>query len=170
MCDYERSHFLLKHLKVKNLPSKHWSEGCGWEMSEHFHNVVLTALKAAVQSARFISISSDEVTAVDSTSWIGVYVYVVSGWERVLHLLHLSCVSEDGTADHSTDVIMHALMCEGGLTKSEIASKLVCFGSDGVSTFQGARNGVTAQIRRKWAPFLLGQIVLAIELTSLWKL
>jgi hypothetical protein len=72
------------------------------------------------------------------------------------HLLHLSCVSESGTSDHLTNVIMHVLLCEGGLSREQIASKLVCFGADGISTFQGAKTGVTIQIREKWAPFSLG--------------
>jgi hypothetical protein len=54
-----------------------------------------------------------------------------------------------GTSDHLTSVIMRALLGEGGLSYEEIASKLVCFGVDGVSTFQGSKMGVTTQIREK---------------------
>jgi hypothetical protein len=156
MCDYEREQYLLRHLKVKNVPIKHWSETSGWEMAEHLHGCVLAALKGVVQSARIISISIDEVTAIDNTSWVGVHVYAMRSWERMPHLLHLSCVSESGTSDHLTSVIMHVLLVEGGLSREEIASKLVCFGADGVSTFQGSKTGVTTQIREKWAPFTLG--------------
>lgn len=66
--------------------------------------------------------------------------------KRVQHLLHLSCVSESGIADHFIDVIMDALIGGGGLSHEEIACKLVCFGVDGVTTFQGQRTGVTTQI------------------------
>jgi hypothetical protein len=156
MCDYEREQYLLRHLKVKNVPIKHWSETSGWEMAEHLHGCVLAALKGVVQSARIISISVDEVTAIDNTSWVGVHVYAMRSWERMPHLLHLSYVSESGTSDHLTSVIMHALLDEGGLSREEIASKLVCFGADGVSTFQGSKTGVTTQIHEKWAPFILG--------------
>jgi hypothetical protein len=156
MCDFEPEQYLLRHLKVKNVPRKHWSETSGWEMGEHLHGCVLAALKAVVQSARIISISADEVTAIDNTSWVGVHVYAMQSWERVPYLLHLSCVSESGTSDHLTNVIMHALLSKGGLAREEIASKLVCFGADGVSTFQGPKTGVTTQIREKWAPFSLG--------------
>jgi len=115
-------------------------------MNEHVHGVVLIALKSLVQKSQFVSISADEVMAVDNTSWIAVHVYVVEGWERIPHLLHFSCELDSSTADHLTSMIMHALMAEGGLTEFEIASKVVCFGTDGVSTFQRAKNGVTAQI------------------------
>ncbi len=153
MCDYERTMTLFLHLKVKNVPKKHWSETSGWEMSEHMHGCVLSALKSAVQSAFYIAISADEVTAVDNTGWIGVHVYTVERWEMIPHLLHLSLLGEDGGTDHLTNVIMDALVDEGGLTREEIASKVVCFGADGVSTFQGAKNGVTTQIKEKWSPF-----------------
>jgi len=112
-------------------------------MAEHLYGFFIVALKAVVQFASVISISADEVTVVDNTSWIGVHVYVMNGWEREPHLLHLSCVFDAGTADHLTEVIMHALMAEGGLTREQIARKLVCFGTDGVSKFQGSRSGVT---------------------------
>jgi len=77
MCDYEREQFLLRHLKVKNVPKKHWSETSGWEMAEHLHASILLALKGMVRGASFISISADEVTAIDTTSWIGVHVYAM---------------------------------------------------------------------------------------------
>ena len=101
MCDYERELYLLQHLKIKNLPMKHWCENSGWEMSEHIHATVLSALKAIVQFARIVSISADEVTTVDNMSWLGVHVYVMDDWERVPHLLHLLSVF-DGNANHLT--------------------------------------------------------------------
>jgi len=146
---------LLKFLKVKNLPRKHWFETSGWEMSEHLHASILNDWKAAMQSAKVISIFANEITAMDNTCWIGVYVYTMDNWETTPDLLHLSCVADGGIADNLTFVIMHALLEEGGLSHEELASKLVCFGADGVSTFQGPKTSITAQIREKWAPFIL---------------
>ena len=113
-------------------------------------------MKSIVKSARIISISAEEVTAIDHTGWIGVHVYTMENWERIPHLLHLSQVTEGGRVDHLTSVIIHSLMGEGGLSRSELASKLLCFGSDNVSTFQGSKTGVSTQICEKWAPFSLG--------------
>ena len=48
MCDYEREQYLLRHLRVKNVPKEHWSETSGWEMSEHMHGCVLDALKVVI--------------------------------------------------------------------------------------------------------------------------
>lgn len=67
----------------------------------------------------------------------------------------MSMVSDDGSADALTKIIMRSLMDEGGLTREQIAEKDVCFGAYGVSTFQGCTNGVSTQIREKWAPFVL---------------
>ena len=61
-----------------------------------------------------ISFSADEVTAIDNTSWVCVHVYAMDSWERVAHLLHLSCVSDGGTADNLTEVIMYSLVGKGG--------------------------------------------------------
>ena len=108
-----------------------------------------------MQSARSISITYDEVTVVDNTSWIEI-IYAMEGWERVPHLLHLSHVSNIGTASHLTTIIMHALTNEGDLVANGIASKVVCFEADGVSTSQGHKTGVTTQIHEKWIAFSVG--------------
>jgi len=101
-------------------------------MSEHLHASVLNALKTTVQSAKTISIIADEVTTMDNTCWVGIHVYTLDNWERMSYLLYLSCVAKDGTANHLTFIIMHALLEEGGLSHEEIASKLVCFGANGL--------------------------------------
>lgn len=48
------------------------------------------------------------------------------------------------------------LLHHTGLTKVEVASRLVCFGADGALVFQGSRNGVTVQMQQYMAPFLFG--------------
>ena len=48
----------------------------------------------------------------------------------------------DSSLDHLTKVIINPFIVERGLSHEEIACKLVCFGSDGVATFQGVYIGV----------------------------
>ncbi len=43
-----------------------------------------------------------------------------------------------------------------GILESNLALKLVCFGMDGVTTFQGSKIGVIMQLKEKHVPFLLG--------------
>jgi hypothetical protein len=100
MVDYCKTQHLLRHLNVKNLPKKHWCKTSGWEMSEHIESMVLHALKTLLKGSRILSLSVDEVTAIDMTCWISVHVHIMEGWERVPHLLHISYVSEPDTADH----------------------------------------------------------------------
>ena len=59
------------------MPRKYWSETSGWEMSGHLHGCILDALKAVIQSAKYISITTNEVTAVDNTAWVGIHVYAM---------------------------------------------------------------------------------------------
>jgi len=44
----------------------------------------------------------------------------------------------------------------GGLSREQIASRLISFGADGASVFQGVRTGVTRQLTENHAPFLTG--------------
>ncbi len=44
----------------------------------------------------------------------------------------------------------------GGLLEFNLASKLISFSVDGVLIFQGAKSGVTTQLKNKFAPYMLG--------------
>jgi hypothetical protein len=63
----------------------------------------------------------------------------------------------DGTDGATTNglkkLLMGSLSTKGGLNADAIASKLLWFGADGVSAFQGKRTGVIVQIKRNFAPF-----------------
>jgi len=48
MCNYKREQYLLMHLKLRNLPKKHWLKSTGWEMNKHSYMIVLTTLKNVV--------------------------------------------------------------------------------------------------------------------------
>jgi hypothetical protein len=51
---------------------------------------------------------------------------------------------------------MNSLMTQGGLKEKELVTKLICFGVDGVSTFQGLKFGVIVQIQHQYSPFVIG--------------
>jgi hypothetical protein len=96
-----------------------------------------------VKAARFIVVTADETSTVDNTSWIVIHVYVMEHWGRVSHLCSLQKIESDGaTANNLTQTLMGALSINCGLEAADIASKLVCFGVDGASAFQGSKNGV----------------------------
>jgi hypothetical protein len=64
---------------------------------------------------------------------------------------------EDGaTANNLIEMLMGSLELKGGLDKNGIASKLLCFGANGCSAFQGSKNGVTVQIQKIFSPFTSG--------------
>jgi hypothetical protein len=56
----------------------------------------------------------------------------------------------DGSNAHNAHnlmkVTMNFLFSARGLTKAKMFSRLLCFGVDGVNTFQGALGGVIVQI------------------------
>lgn len=111
-------------------------------MTDQLHQSVMNAMKVVVKFAKIISISADEVTAIDHMSWIGVHVYAIENWERIPYLLHLSHVTEGGKSDHLTSVIMNSLMCKGSLSRVDLARKLMSFHSDNVNTFQESKTRI----------------------------
>jgi hypothetical protein len=58
--------------------------------------------------------------------------------------------------DIFTQVLMQALMHEGGLTKNLMGKKLMTFSAYWVSIFQGIRSGVIQQISKEWVPHSMG--------------
>jgi hypothetical protein len=51
---------------------------------------------------------------------------------------------------------MEALMIGGGVSRDQIAYKLICFGVDGVNVFQDTNSGITKQIKENYAPHSIG--------------
>jgi hypothetical protein len=80
MSDYSSSRFLLEHLKVKHLPTKHWYKSSGWKMAHYMHLFVLAALARAVQAARVILVTADEVTGGDKHNGF----LSMSMWSKIL--------------------------------------------------------------------------------------
>jgi hypothetical protein len=63
-------------------------------------------------------------------------------------------VVDGATANGLTKLFMDSLDTKGGLDTDAIASKLLCFGVDGVSTFQKKQTGVIVQIKKNYEPFV----------------
>jgi hypothetical protein len=63
---------------------------------------------------------------------------------------------EGSSVNNLTKVIVGYLLNYNSLSEFDLASKLVCFGVDGVTTFQGSKIGVTMELKENHAPLMLG--------------
>ncbi len=79
--------------------------------------------------------SFDEVTTMDCHGWIVVHVYVVEGCKHIPILFTLEQVLFGVTTNNLTKVIVANLLQYGCLSKSNLASKLINFGVDGLLVF-----------------------------------
>jgi hypothetical protein len=71
-------------------------------------------------------------------------------------MIFLQKVVDGAKVNNLIVVIIEALQNGGGLSSIVVVEKLFCFGANGVSTFQGIKNGVTKQINTNYAPFSIG--------------
>ena len=55
----------------------HWSIYAGWEMESYLVEVEKKNVQERVKESKFISLSLDEVTAVDNTAWVCMHVYTI---------------------------------------------------------------------------------------------
>jgi len=95
----------------------------------------------------------------------------MNDWERLPLLISIQKLKSDGaTANNLTAILTIALEVHAGLTPPLIASKLIYFGADGVSAFQGKRKGVSKQLKESWAPFVHAQHCLAHKLNLVYKI
>jgi hypothetical protein len=144
MCNYTACQDLYNALNVLHQPRKHWSEPAGWEIAHVLVHVVCDKIKEALAKANYIAISCDEVTTVDNQQWLCIHAYTCSPTKtRDSHLLFLGRVTEGGNANNLKKIILCALRYHGGLDDAQIAEKVISFGTDGASIFQGRTNGVT---------------------------
>lgn len=135
---------------------KHWTYTTSWSMVKVMHELVLWAICVTMQKVQFVYMSCDEVTMIDNQSWISTHVYVVEGWKWFPILLTLQQVVEGSHVNNLTKVIVKSLLLYGVFSKSNLVLKLVCFGIDSVTMFQGSNTRVTMQLKEKHAPLLLG--------------
>ena len=89
-----------------------------------------------VSNAAYFALSANETSAFDNSIWIAIHAYVLVNWCRVPLLLTIQKLESDGAMSNNlTAVIMDALSVGGGVSDTEIAERLLCFGADGVSSF-----------------------------------
>jgi hypothetical protein len=60
---------------------------------------------------------------------------VIKGWKKILIMLNLQHVVDGTTFDNLTSFIEKNLMEFGGLSETNLANKLVCFGVDRITIF-----------------------------------
>jgi hypothetical protein len=119
MTDFSNSRELLQQLEVPECLKKHWSEGSGWQMVEIMANVVSERTMQVLSDANFLSISADEVTSVDNTSWLSLHVYACQPWKRVPILLSLQRTVDGEGVDVVREMITSSLEFHGGLSESQ---------------------------------------------------
>ncbi len=106
------------------------------------NNVVLVVTKITIQTTNYIYVSCDEMTSLDNQSWISVHAYVVEDLKRTMILVNLERVIEGCTTDNLTNMIQNSMKGFGGIFNHDLVIKVVCFGANGVATFQGIKIGV----------------------------
>ncbi len=153
MTDYEYLKPFFEFVKLRPILKKHWTYGASWKMVEHTKNEVKKTTKIVIKIAKFVSLTCDEVTSMDNASWASVRGYILQDWCRI-PLLNVKHVLFGSRANNLTLLIMNSLMTQGGLQDENLASKLVCFGANGVNTFQGIKSRITVQIQWEYVPFV----------------
>ncbi len=156
MTDFEHIKYLFDFLKIHHMPKKQWTNSIGWGMATAMHNVILKHIMLLVQYVKLISISCDEVATLDNQSWISIHVYIVSNQLKVPIFFNLERIINGSTFDKLTFVIICYFSNFGGMSKIDIANKVVYFGVDNVTIFQGLKTNVIVQLVNKHCPFVLG--------------
>ena len=129
MLEYAALQPLFTFLDVPKLPKRHWSDSAGWSLAECLHHQVQLKTREVMSKARFFSVSCDEVTTLDTQSWISIHGYVCDNWERKPMLLSLERVVDGGGSDSLTSVIVGALKNSAGLKEADFVNRLASFGA-----------------------------------------
>jgi hypothetical protein len=92
-------------------------------------------MQKIVASSRCFVFFYDEVTMIDNQSWISIHCYVVQDWCHLLVLIFLEQIIERGGSNNLTKVNMDALRKHAGVSNTNVVSKLLSFGTDGINVF-----------------------------------
>jgi hypothetical protein len=128
---------------------KDWSDSSNWEVAKTMHHIITESTKVAIQKAKYIIVSCDEVTNINNQSWCNVHAHIVDGFKGVPLLLNLEMLLGGGTIDNLIVLILMSLMEYGGLTIEHVISKLTCFASDKVAFFTSIQTNVVTQLKYK---------------------
>jgi hypothetical protein len=81
--------------------------------------------------------------------------------KKIIFYSHFNVFVKGGNANNLIVIIVQALMQQRGLTQKKITKRLICFGADGASIFQGCRTRMTFQLKEKFVPYMMGQHCMA---------
>jgi hypothetical protein len=68
----------------------------------------------------------------------------------------LKKIVDGGTFNNLIPIIVHFLIDLSGLLVVDVVNKVVCFGANNVTIFQGLKTSVTIQLMNKHNPFIIG--------------
>ena len=85
-----------------------------------------------------------------------MHIYVCQAWKQVPILLCLERLLDGQRADVVKQTIISTLDLHGGVMKKELSERLVCFGADGDSLFQGCNTRISVQLKTYNAPYMFG--------------
>jgi hypothetical protein len=151
MLEYEAHKELFDFLNLEENPKMQWTYSLGWAMVQHMHGIVLEATKSIVGATQFISLVMRSVPSTIRASFYFMLMWFRIGCEYQ-SFFPLNVWWQDEVLINLTQILMQALMHEGGLMKYLIHKKLMTFGAYGVSIFQGIKSNVIRQISNGWAP------------------
>ena len=98
MTYYSKYKNYVYFLDVSNFPSSHWSIMSNSEWAKYLDQVEKDDLKEKIANAIFFSLSLDEVTTIDNTSWICIRIYMVNDHIGHSYLLGIHKMTQISTA------------------------------------------------------------------------
>lgn len=127
MLEYEALKPLFQFLDLFKMLHKQWNDTVGWTIVDCLHKQIEIAMKTTNQIVEYLSITCDEVTTIDTQSWINVHTFAVQDWAKVPIFISLEQVIEGANTSNLTKVIIQADTMKGGLGKDEISTKFMLF-------------------------------------------
>ncbi len=85
-----------------------------------------------------------------------MHANIVESQKRVPILVNLERVVDGTTFGNLIVVIVYSLIVLGGLLNVDIVNKVDCYGTNGVTMFQGLKIGVAIQLKNKHNPYIVG--------------
>ena len=126
-------------------------------------------MKEKIANARLFSLSLDEVTTVDNSSWICMSIYMVNDHIRHSYVLGIHTMKNSSTNGNIYELVIKTLKEIGGMDDLMITKRLVCVGANGASIMQGKMNGLCVKLQLLASPFMISIHCMAHRMNLAFK-
>ena len=92
----------------------------------------------------------------ETVGWVCINAYFVEEHVRKVCYVGVSKLECSATSNAILRLLIESMTTNGGMSLRDLSQKIICVGVDGCSVMHGIRAGFCVQLKRLYAPYMVG--------------